>query len=68
MSKTELTVGVNWLDLIYIRKYNYRLEDHEGNEITVSELTDTCLSDPETCFSKGWDELEASDARTCMES
>ena len=38
MSKTELTVGVNWLDLIFIRKYNYRLEDHEGNEITVSEL------------------------------
>ena len=23
MSKTELTVGVNWLGLIFIRKYNH---------------------------------------------
>ncbi|MFZ0405332.1 MAG: hypothetical protein WAL79_05875 [Nitrososphaeraceae archaeon] len=44
------------------------MEDYQGNEITVSELIDTYLSDPETCFSKGWDELEASDVGTCMES
>ena len=36
----------------------YRLEDHEGNEITISELIDRYLSDPETCFKVGWDELE----------
>ena len=39
----------------------YRLEDHEGNEITISQLIDKYLSDPETCFKVGWDDLEASD-------
>jgi hypothetical protein len=46
----------------------YRLEDHEGNEITISKLIDRYLSDPETCFKKGWNELEASDARMPAES
>jgi hypothetical protein len=41
----------------------YRLEDHNGNQITISELIDTYLSDPETCFSKCWNEFEPSDAR-----
>ena len=41
----------------------YRLEDHEGNEITISELIDRYLSDPETCFKVGWDELKPSDVR-----
>ena len=41
----------------------YRLEDHEGNEITISELIDSHLSDPQICFQVGWDELEASDVR-----
>jgi len=30
----------------------YRLEDHVGKEITVNELIDRYLSDPETCFIK----------------
>lgn len=41
----------------------YRLEDHEGNEITVSELIDNYLSNPELCFRVGWEELESSDGR-----
>ena len=32
----------------------YKLEDHEGKEITVSELIDRYLSNPEICFKKGW--------------
>ena len=32
----------------------YRLEDHLGNEITVGELVDRYLSNPELCFSEGW--------------
>lgn len=28
----------------------YKLEDHEGNEITISELIDRYLSNPELCF------------------
>jgi hypothetical protein len=41
----------------------YRLEDDEGNEISISDLIDRYLSDPETCFEKGWNELEASEDR-----
>ena len=41
----------------------YRLEDHEGNEITVSELVDRYLSNPELCFKEAWSELESSDLR-----
>ncbi len=41
----------------------YRLEDHEGHEITISELIDTYLSNPEICFQVGWDELECTDVR-----
>ena len=41
----------------------YRLEDHEGKEITVSELVDKYLSNPELCFKEGWSELESSDVR-----
>jgi len=41
----------------------YRLKDDEDNEITIPDLIDRYLSDPETCFKKGWDELEASDDR-----
>jgi hypothetical protein len=29
---------------------NYRLEDHEGNEISVKELVERYLSNPELCF------------------
>jgi hypothetical protein len=36
----------------------YRLEDHEGKEITVSELVDRYLSNPDLCFKVGWSELE----------
>ena len=46
----------------------YRLEDHEGNEITISELIDRYLSNPETCFKVGWDEMEASDVRFAVVS
>lgn len=41
----------------------YRLEDHEGKEITISELIDNYLSDPKTCFKEGWDEMKDSDSR-----
>jgi hypothetical protein len=41
----------------------YRLEEHEGNEITISKLIDNYLSDPETCFKEGWDEMKPSDSR-----
>jgi hypothetical protein len=30
----------------------YRLEDHEGNEITISELIDRYLPNPELCFNR----------------
>jgi hypothetical protein len=36
----------------------YKVEDHEGNEITMSELIDTHLSNPELCFKIGWAEME----------
>ena len=39
----------------------YRLEDHEGNEITISDLIDRYLSNPELCFKKGWDEMKLYD-------
>lgn len=35
----------------------YRIEDADGTEITVSELIDNYLSDPETCFIKAYPEL-----------
>lgn len=31
----------------------YKLEDYEGNEITISELIDKYLSNPELCFKTG---------------
>lgn len=37
----------------------YTLQDHEGNEITISELIETYLSNPELCFNKGWSELKS---------
>ena len=33
----------------------YKLEDHTGNEITISELVDKYLNNPELCFKKGWE-------------
>jgi hypothetical protein len=36
----------------------YRLEDHEGKEITLSELVERYLSNPELCFKVGWSEME----------
>ena len=36
----------------------YRLEDHEGKEISVSELVEEYLSNPELCFKTGWTEME----------
>ncbi len=41
----------------------YRLEDPEGKEITISQLIDTYLSDPDTCFKADWPELEPLDLR-----
>ena len=41
----------------------YKLEDHEGNEITVSDLIDKYLSNPELCFKAGWGELKFQDFR-----
>ena len=41
----------------------YRLEDHEGNEITIPVLIDSYLSNPGICFQKVWQEMEASDSR-----
>lgn len=39
----------------------YRLEDHECNEITISDLIERYFSNPELCFRIGWDELEPVD-------
>src|SRR5262249_17584509 len=39
----------------------YKLEDHEGKEISLSELIDKYLSNPELCFKQGWYELEPAD-------
>jgi hypothetical protein len=36
----------------------YRHEDHDGNEITVSNLVDRYLSNPELCFDVGRVEME----------
>jgi hypothetical protein len=33
----------------------YRLEDHLGNEITIGELVDKYLNNPELCFKEGWE-------------
>jgi hypothetical protein len=41
----------------------YRLEDHQEDEITVSELVKRYLSSPELCFRIGWDEMEQVDPR-----
>ena len=35
----------------------YELQDHKGKKITVSELIDRYLSDPELCFKQGWENL-----------
>lgn len=39
----------------------YRLEDHQGKEITLSEIIDRYLFNPELCFKIGWNELEPTD-------
>jgi hypothetical protein len=39
------------------------LEDHESKEITISELIERYLSNPELCFKRGWSELESQDSR-----
>ena len=41
----------------------YRLEDHGGKEISISELVDRYLWNPELCFKKAWSEMEAMDIR-----
>ena len=46
--------------------YQPRLEDPDGNEITISELIDNYLSNPELCFEVGrsWSHRMVDDQKT----
>ena len=39
----------------------YWLEDHGGNEITISELVDRYLFNPELCFKPSWPQMKSFD-------
>jgi hypothetical protein len=46
----------------------YRLEDHEGNEILMSELIYRYLSNPDLCFKVGWAEMDEFDGEKSQET
>ncbi len=54
MVRNKPTPKKNILDL-------YSLEDHDGNEITISEMIDKYLYNPELCFKEGWNEMSSFD-------